>query len=265
MRNIIKIPLIAIPSIILIVFVFFSLFINTIVKKSVESFGPKITQTPVNLQKVKISLLSGHSEIRGLVIGNPEGFHTDSALKFDTIVIDISPISIFSDKVIIRDILIDGPEITYETSVEGSNVGKIKKNIELFSSSSSSRSQTNESGELPTGQKETKQVQIDTFLLQNGKIRLSAKLLQGKTLDIPLTKVQLNDIGKESGSASFPEVIEKLSDAIYKAIIGAVTGSGKSIERGVNAMTDSAKEVDETAKEGLSKAIEGMKKLFDKK
>lgn len=262
MRNIIKIPLIAISSIILIVFVFFSLFINTVVKKSVESFGSKITQTPVNLQKVKISLLSGHSEIHGLVIGNPEGFHTGSALKFDTVVIDISPISIFSDKVIIRDILIDGPEITYEISVEGSNVGKIKKNIESFSSSS--RSQTNESGELQNGQKKTKQVQIDTLLLQNGKIRLSAKLLQGKTLDIPLMKVQLNDIGKESDSASFPEVMEKLADAIYKAIIDAVTGSGKTIERGVSAVTDSAKEVDETAKEGLSKAIDVMKKLFDK-
>ena len=263
MRNIIKIPLIAIPSIILFLFVFFSLFINTIVKKSVESFGPKITQTPVNLQKVKISLLSGHSEIHGLVIGNPEGFHTDSALKFDTVVIDISPFSIFSDKVIIRDILVDGPEITYETSVEGSNVGKIKKNVESYSSSS--RSKTNEPGESPNGQKESKQVQIDTFLLQNGKIRLSAKLLQGKTLDIPLMKVQLNDIGKESGSASFPVVIEKLADAIYKAILEAVTESGKTIEKRVDAVTDSAKEIDETAKEGMSKAIEGMKKLFDKK
>ncbi|MCF6155285.1 MAG: AsmA family protein [Candidatus Brocadia sp.] len=259
MRNIIKIPLIVIPSIILIVFIFFSLFINTIVKKSVVSFGPKITQTPVSLQKVKMSLLSGHSEIHGLVIGNPEGFHTDSALKFDTVVIDISPLSIFSDKVIIRDILVDGPEITYETSVEGSNVGKIKKNVESYSSSS--RSQTKEPGE-------TKQVQIDTFLLQNGKIRLGATLLQGKTLDIPLMKVQLNDIGKESGSASFPDVIEKLADAIYKAILEAVKESGKTIEKGVDAVTESAKEIkeiDEKAKEGLSEAIEGMKKLFDKK
>ncbi len=263
MRNIIKIPLIAIPSIILIVFVFFSVFINTIVKKSVASFGPKITQTPISLQKVKISLLSGHSEIHGLVIGNPEGFYTDSALKFDTVVIDIRPLSIFSDKVIIRNILIDSPEITYETSVEGSNIGKIKKNVESYSSSS--RSQTTAPGESSNGHKETKQVHIDTFVLQNGKIRLSTKLLQGKTLDIPLTKVQLRDIGKESGSASFPVVIEKLADAIYKAILEAVTGSGKTIEKGVDAVTDSAKEIDETAKEGLSKAIEGMKKLFDKK
>lgn len=263
MRNIIKIPLIAIPSIILIVFVFFSLFINTIVKKSVASFGPKITQTPVSLQKVKISLLSGHSEIHGLVIGNPEGFYTDSALKFDTVVIDIRPFSIFSDKVIIRNILIDSPEITYETSVEGSNIGKIKKNVESYSSSS--RSQTTAPGESSNGHKETKQVHIDTFVLQNGKIRLSAKLLQGKTLDIPLKKVQLNDIGKESGSAGFPVVIEKLADAIYRAILEAVTGSGKTMEKGLDAITDSAKDIDETAKEGLSKAIEGMKKLFDKK
>lgn len=263
MRNIIKIPLIAIPSIILIVFIFFSLFINTIIKKSVESFGPKITQTPVSLQKVKMSLLSGYGEIHGLVIGNPEGFHTDSALKFDTIVIDIRPFSIFSDKVIIRDILIDGPEITYETSVEGSNVGKIKKNVESYSSSS--RTETKEPGESSTGQKEKKQVQIDTFLLQNGKIRLSATLLQGKTLDIPLMKVQLNDIGKEPGSASFPAVIEKLADAIYKAILEAVTGSGKTIEKGIDTVTESVKGIDETAKEGVSKTFEGMKKLFEKK
>ncbi|QQR66135.1 MAG: AsmA family protein [Candidatus Brocadia sp.] len=263
MRNRVKIPLIAIPSIILIVFIFFSLFINTIIKKRVESFGPKITQTPVNLQKVKMSLFSGHGEIHGLIIGNPEGFHADSALKFDTVTIDIEPLSIFSDTVIIRDILIDGPEITYETSVEGSNIGKIKKNIESYSSSS--RSQTKEPGESSSGQKEKKHVQIHTFLLQNGKIRLSATLLQGKTLDIPLMKVQLNDIGKESGSASFPAVIEKLADAIYKAILEAVKGSGKTIEKGIGTVTESVKGIDETAKEGVSKTFEGMKKLFEKK
>ena len=261
MRNIIKIPFIAIPATILIVFIFFSLFINTIVKKSIESFGPKITQTSINLQKVKISLFSGHGEIRGLVVGNPEGFHTDSAFKLDTIIIDVKPTSIFSNSIIIRNILIDGPKITYETSVEGSNISKIKRNIETFSS----RSQTNASGELTNKHKETKKVKIDTFSLQNGKIRLSAKLLQGKTLDIPLTNIQLKDIGKESGSASFPEVIAKLFSAINKEIVNAVTGSGKYIEGGVNTISDSAKKVDETAKENISKAIDEMKKLFDKK
>ncbi len=263
MKNIIKIPLIVIPAIILIVFIFFSFFINSIVKKSVETLAPKITQTPVNLQKVKISLLSGHGEIQGLVIGNPEGFHTDSALKFGSIVIDIKPLSIFSDKVIIRDILIDGPEITYETSIEGSNIGKIKKNVESYSSSS--RPETKEPGESTKGQKESKKVEVDTFLLENGKIRLSATLLQGKTLDVPLMKVQVNNIGKDSGGASFPVVIEKLADAIYKAILEAVKGSGKTIEKGVDTVTESAKGIDETAKEGVSKTFEGMKKLFDKK
>ncbi|MDR4508099.1 MAG: hypothetical protein MRJ65_07675 [Candidatus Brocadiaceae bacterium] len=82
MKKSIKIPLIVIPVLIFVTFIFFSLFINAIVKKSVETLGPNITQTSIDLKKAKISLFSGRGEMQGLIVGNPEDFKTESAYRY---------------------------------------------------------------------------------------------------------------------------------------------------------------------------------------
>lgn len=261
MKKIIKIPLIAIPSTILAVLIFFSLFINTIIQKSVETFGPKMTKTPITLEKAKVSFFSGRGELHGLMVGNPEGFNTPSAFFMGKIKISIRPMSVFSGNIIIREILIDNPEITYETSLAGSNIGIIKKNVMAFSSPS----QTGREAPSPAGSKPAKTVQIDTLQLMNGKIRLSATLLQGKTLDIPLKSLQFDNIGKDSGGTDFAKVIQEVFVALSDAVIEAVTGSGKLLESGAGSIGGKVKEVEETAKEGVSKALSEMKKIFEKK
>ena len=48
--------------------------LDGIVKKAVETAGPKITQTSVTLDGVSLSPRSGSGAIKGLTVGNPSGY-----------------------------------------------------------------------------------------------------------------------------------------------------------------------------------------------
>src|SRR5215470_16284164 len=85
------------------------LYLGTIIKKGVETVGPQITKTDVKLNSVTLSVLSGSGKIKGFVLGNPQGFKTPAAISVGTANLAIEPRSLFDNKVIIRDITVDGP------------------------------------------------------------------------------------------------------------------------------------------------------------
>ena len=57
-----------------LVVVFFSL--NSIVKKAVETIGPKMTRVEVKLGAADISPFSGSGKLSKLFVGNPDGYKT---------------------------------------------------------------------------------------------------------------------------------------------------------------------------------------------
>ena len=57
--------------VIIIVAVVVAFFLDGIVKKGVETFGPQITKVSVNLEAVHIVLFTGSAKVTGLVVGNP--------------------------------------------------------------------------------------------------------------------------------------------------------------------------------------------------
>ena len=84
-----------IVAVIALVALFLSL--NSIVKNGVTSFGPEVIKAPISLDGVSISAFSGSGEIRGLVIGNPEGFKTPNAVKLGTASLQVKPMSLLGD------------------------------------------------------------------------------------------------------------------------------------------------------------------------
>ncbi len=78
--------------------------LGAIITKAVNSEGPEIIQAEVNLDKTVIDATSGKVSLHGLIIGNPEGFETESAFKMDTIEITLDTDSITSDVIVINKI-----------------------------------------------------------------------------------------------------------------------------------------------------------------
>ena len=107
-----------------------SLFLDSALKKGVETLGPQVTRVGVKLDGVNLSLLSGSGSIKGFVVANPEGYKTPNAISVGRASVSLSPSSLLSDKVIIKSIRVEAPEITYELGSGGNNLSQILANVE---------------------------------------------------------------------------------------------------------------------------------------
>src|SRR5208283_5689184 len=105
-------------------------FLGTIVKTGMETVGPKITQVSIKVDAVNLSLLTGSARVKGLVVGNPEGYKAPQAISVGSAAVGVNPFSVLSDKIVIRSIRVEAPEITFEGNpFSGNNLGKIMQNV----------------------------------------------------------------------------------------------------------------------------------------
>lgn len=88
--------------------------LDTLVEAAIESVGPMVTKTDVQVDSVHIELTEGRGEIRGLSVANPEGFSSDPILRVGNVVLDILPGSITEDVVVVEEITVDGAQLNAE-------------------------------------------------------------------------------------------------------------------------------------------------------
>ena len=92
-------------------------------KAGSRPWAPKVLGVPVTLEDVDIALLSGKNMRAGLtqlVINNPEGYETASAVSLPDIRVHVDWNSLLTDTVIVEEVLIVAPAITFEWSLRGS-------------------------------------------------------------------------------------------------------------------------------------------------
>ena len=114
------------------VFMFVLSSLDGLIQEAVQTYGSEITKTKVTLDQVEIDLTSGRGALRGLTVGNPQGFNTPSAFVLGSISITIDSSTISDDVIVINEIAIDGPEVTYELGENGNNIDTIKSNVEAY-------------------------------------------------------------------------------------------------------------------------------------
>lgn len=215
----------AIVAVVIVVIVVVIGSINAIVKTAIESVGSEATQTKVAVSDVDISTREGRGTIRGFTLGNPSGFKTPNAIALGeaTVVLDLTTLT--SNTIVIKQVTIAAPQVTYELGDGGANIDVIRRNVESFagkSGSGSSNAGTKNSG---SAKKDEKKVVIENLVIQDGKVGVSAALLQGRTLSVPLPSIRLQNIGKDKGGATPAEVAEKILQEVTGATSRAVTAS----------------------------------------
>jgi len=204
-------------------------FPGRIIKSSIETFGPKLTGAPVTVEAVHLSLRTATLTVKDLLIGNPEGFKTDSAISLHRVHIVLDPRSVLTDTIVVREVVIDAPQITYELGLTGSNIGKLLDNMAAAAGDKAAESEKAATEDAGPGKK----VVIDHVLVSGAKVRLSAKLAGGLAAPIPLPKVELHDVGREKeGGTSIIDATLAVFKAVGGAIAGTVTGAGKLLGKG---------------------------------
>lgn len=219
-------------------------FLGSIVKTAVNTAGSAALGVPVTLAGARFHLASGKVDLKGLVLGNPNGFKTDHAISVGEIAVDLDVTSLLGDTIHIRRIYVNAPDIEYEIGLGRSNIGTIMDTL--------SGGDKEEKKEPAPGEKPGKKVVIDDFLIENGYVRIAAKLTGGFAAPIPLPAIHLTDIGKGKGGASPAEVIGQIFKSIFDAVTGLVTRAGKLVGEGAEAVGD-----------GVSKAADAIGDLFE--
>ena len=224
--------------------------VGSIIKAAVEKYGSEITQAKVTLDGAEVSATSGEGSLKGLTIGNPAGFKTESAFKLGAISLKVDTGTITSDTIVIKEVVIQAPEVTYELGSGGSNLDAIKKNVDAFvkkmGGGGSSPAASSDSG--------GKKLIIENLYVKDGKVNVSASFLQGKALGSPLPAIHLKDIGKEKKGAGAGEIADK--------VITAITGAAGKAVASLN-LGDLAKKAGEQLDAVKGQAADVMKKATE--
>ena len=238
----------------LVVFLFTGL--GAAIKAIVEGVGSEVTKVDVKLASADVSLTSGEGELKGLVVGNPKGYKTPSAIELGQIKVKLDTSTVTSDTIVVKEVLIDGPHLTYELGEGGSNIGVIQSNVESFTGGSGGGGGGKGGGKggggkgaAPAKEEGGKKVIIERLLVTNGRVDVSASFLGGKTLGASLGKIELKDIGKDTGGATPGEVAQKLLSSLTSAATDVV---------GTLHLDD----VKKGATDAVDSAVKGVKDLF---
>ncbi len=238
-----------------------STLLNKGIKTGVETFGPQVTQTAVTLDEVNLSVLSGKGTLKGLNVGNPEGFKSENIFELGQIDVAIDTGSVFSDKIVINQIHIRKPVISYEKKLSTTNVKELMKNIEEFTGPAEETS-----AEEPEESGAKKQLVIKQLIIEDGTIYVGA-LGIGQTVSLP--RIEMNDIGEEGSGTSIADVLDIVLTKVVQSIGPAIANAGKLVQEGGQQVLDTVKEqgvekVGDAAGDAVDKASEGIKSLFGK-
>ncbi len=213
MKKFVKWTLIVLVVLIIAVVLGVHFFLDGMIKRGVETVGPRVTKVTVKLDSASLSLLSGSGKIKGLVIGNPAGFKSPSAMTLGSSSLSLVPQSIFADKVIIKSINVEAPEITMESELTSINLKKLLSNIQETAGSPADKKANAD----PASSKPAKKLQVDEFIISNGKVHVSVNTpLGGQSATVKLPEIRLKDLGTGPEGITPAELARKVLSVIIE-------------------------------------------------
>ena len=182
------------------------------VEKAAPQVGPVVLGTPLSVSNAHIRALSGRAALSGLVVGAPEGFDAN-VFEMTDFRLDVDVKSVFAptnEPLVIREIVIDGPVVTYELKGLRDNLHAILEKVGA-------------DAEKPEAKEGGRKVRIDRFVFDNAKVRVA--VAAGKGAVLPLPKIELDGIGAKSGGATALEAVAQILQSITVGTVKAVAGT----------------------------------------
>ncbi|MDB6167872.1 MAG: hypothetical protein JWM88_736 [Verrucomicrobia bacterium] len=240
MKKFLKYTVATVLVLALVAYIGVAFFLGSIVKAGVNRVGPKLTQTKVELAGAHISPLSGSGTLSGLSVGNPAGWSDGNAFYLGSMHIDVKPLSLLGDHIVVNDLDIDRAEFNYETKIVSSNINDLLKNIEA---------RTGGDKEATAANGKQKKFEVHHLRLTNAKVTVG---LGATALPLSMPPIEMTDLGTAEGGIT----AEQLAFAVMRKVTSGV----------VAATTQAAGQIGSTggaaAVEKAKKAGESIKKLF---
>lgn len=183
---------------------------DALVKQAVEAKGTALTGGKVTIGSVGISPFLGKATFKNITIANPRGFKSENAFQIKTVEIKAGIGTLFADPLVVQEVDINAPEVTYEVSFSGGNMAALLKNILVQGDAGSE-----------------KKIVIKHLSVTGGQMSYGVPEHQEK---IAIPELQVNNIGTTEGglpaSKAVAEVLQHFTDHL-------ATIEGSTLERQV--------------------------------
>jgi hypothetical protein len=197
--------------------------VNSIVKSGIEQTGSQMAGTAVTVDRVSISPFSGRGEISGFRVANPGDYSTDNAFEVEDFYIELDVFSLFSDEIVIREIVITTPSIWVEQKLPENNIRTILRHLQ----------------DVIPGEASDKAMVIERFRLTDGSVDLYTEVGGERSARVEISDIELTDLGRGGGRTAVEEVIREIAERIAEeALQGAARSGGEQIRDALRDLFD---------------------------
>jgi hypothetical protein len=226
-------------------YLFLASRLDSLVVHGVNTYGPKLTQTKVELVSASLSPLTGSGSLTGLSVGNPAGWSDGRAFYLGKVQVDVELRSVLGDPIVINEISIDQPEFAYESTFVSSNIKDLLKNMEKSAGKGGG-------GREPAAREDqARKFIVKKFRLTNGKATVEAG---GKALVVTLPAISLDNLGVAEGGITAGQLSGVLMNRVLGGIVAGTAKALGSEDLSVDKIKAAAK-----------KAADELKKMFERK
>ena len=231
--------------------------LEVIVRKIVNKYGSEITGTKVDLQGFELNLTTGEGKIQKITVGNPAQYKKPNLFSLEEIYVKVNMKSLASNAIVINEIRVDKPVVTYEMlSLTQNNISEVLQNVK----NNTTKTETAAKEEVKSGKaEESKKVIINKISINGVTLEadITVPAVPGKepqTLEknVVLPNLIIRDIGKGNGGDSVVAAISKVLEKILNEASKAVVKNNLDDLRGV-------------AEKNLNKVVDDVKEKVDTK
>ena len=195
------------------------LWINPVATCVAERIVPGITGTGFSIEKFFLNPYSGSVRIGGVRLSNPRGFGEAAAFSMSDLSIDLTVGSLLSDVILVREIVVSDPFVSYYSHDGTNNFDIILANVKKKDDAKSAEQEASE----PKAERSGKKVVIERLRITGAKVKLVKSDLVPSLMVPPL---ELTDIGRKSGGATIEEAWSQIANGVMKSVTAAGEGLG---------------------------------------
>ncbi|NND43975.1 MAG: hypothetical protein HKN58_01530 [Xanthomonadales bacterium] len=187
--------------------------VDGVVSEAVTEAGRELTGTRVTVESVDVDVVRGQATLQGLRIPNPPGYSQQPALLLGSIDVDIRLSSIREDVLVIEQVTVSDPEVSFEMNADGvSNISVLERNIAQASPDS-------------TDSGNEQRLIIEQVDFRGGTITAIAAQRPGKELVFDFPSASFSDLGSPDG-ASASQIGDQIAIALMDRIMAAAQRAG---------------------------------------
>jgi uncharacterized protein involved in outer membrane biogenesis len=229
--------------------------LDDIIRQVVETTGSEVTGTAVTLDSAKLTLTDGRGELQGLSIGNPPGYSSPNAFAMQQIALQIDPLSITGDVIVINEVLVDGAVLTAEQKGLNTNLKDLLNNIEAAAGPPPASKPAEEDPAANI------RLMVEKFSFVNSSATVVTEQWGEKSLDVP--NIVMNDIGDKETGLTPQELANIMTKTLMKRTETAVTKYLEKLAKDAG-KKELEKQLDKNLSDDDKAKLKGIKSMFDK-